>query len=138
MTGSDDPSGQTGGGALAIGGGGTVVLAAANTYTGGTTISAGSTLELALPRAAGRGSILFGAGANELRIDGDGTTMPTNTVSGFNPDDSFDLPGIAFDSTGNAAADAGNVLAINEDGQSYALNLDPQQVFSGATFQLRR
>jgi hypothetical protein len=42
MTGSQDPSGQTGTGSVIIAGAGTVVLGGNNTYTGGTTVEGGT------------------------------------------------------------------------------------------------
>ena len=95
MTGSQDPSGQTGQGNIVINGGGTVVLDAINTYTGTTTLSAGSTLELANASGAGTSEIEFQSGSTAiLRIDG--ATMPTNTIDDFASGDIIDLRGLAF------------------------------------------
>ena len=58
MTGSDDPSGDTGAGSLIMDGTGTLVLDANNTFTGGITIDSG-TVELATAGAGGTGPITF-------------------------------------------------------------------------------
>jgi hypothetical protein len=63
--------------------------------------------------------------------------MPTNTISGFVPGNSFDLASIALDKTsGSASLGANNQLQITESGTTYDLNLNPSESFTGDTFQL--
>ena len=87
-----DPISDSGAAAatVEIAGAGTVVFAAADDYSGGTTILSG-TLELAAPGAAGTGVITFApqAGAT-LVIDG---TPPANPIAGFGYGDTIDLAG---------------------------------------------
>jgi autotransporter-associated beta strand protein len=114
---------------------GTTILTAANTYGGGTTISAG-TLELGNSQSAGGGAITFAAGAQAtLRIDG--TVMPSNTIAGFAPGGghTIDLAGITFDGTGHADI-IGHQLVIAENGHTYTLNFDPALDFTGEYFHL--
>jgi hypothetical protein len=101
---------------------GTLLVDAAETYSGGTTIANGSTLEIGAGDAAGSGDITFSGTGNTLRIDG--TTMPSNTIVGMAPGNTIDLAGIAYDSTGTGSADlVGNQLQITENGQTYDLIL---------------
>ena len=104
------------------------------------TVISGGTMDVQSGGVAS-GSIAFSGTGGMLQIDG--TDLPVATtplvaavVSGFASNDTIDLTGIAYDATGSTTVGAGNVLTISEDGQSYALDLDPAQVFSGATFQL--
>jgi hypothetical protein len=80
-------------------GSGTLVLAAENTYTGGTGLDAG-TLMLAAPNAAGSGVILFGEGAQTLALEN--AALPGNEfgnlIIAFGAGDAIDLTGLAFSS----------------------------------------
>ena len=61
MTGSQDPTGQTGAGAVAISGGGTLVFGGLNTFTGGTTLSgSGTTLSVVAGGTLGSGRVTLG------------------------------------------------------------------------------
>ena len=85
----------TGGrGRLIVTGGGTVKLSATdNKYTGGSTIEAGSTLEIANGSSAGKGSIVFN-GAGTLQWDG--TTFDVDAwITGFGGTDVLHLTSIA-------------------------------------------
>jgi autotransporter-associated beta strand protein len=74
-----------------ISGSGTLVLSAANTFTGGTTL-AGGTLDLAHAGAAGSGSITFSTGADAtLKIESGNT--PANLIDGFTLGETIDLAG---------------------------------------------
>jgi hypothetical protein len=128
----------TGSGSLVMEGGGTLVMSGGDAFTGSTLISAsGGTLELSSSGAVGTGPITFGSGLSAtLRIDG--STMPTNVISGFAPGDTIDFAGIAFDSSGRATLLSGNVLQIVESGHISDLNLDPAQVFVSPQFDLSR
>lgn len=92
-------------------GAGTLVLSHANnTYSGGTTIDAG-TLELGAVGAAGTGSITFVGGTATLQIDG--TTMPTNTIASFADGDIIDLRGLTFHSGATATFNAGTLTVTS-------------------------
>ena len=97
-------------------GSGTLVLGdtgARNTYTGGSTISAG-TLELAARGAAGTGAITFAPGAAAtLRVDT--ALLPANTVSGFAPGDAIDLRAVAYDTADTVGA-KGNIVTVSTAG----------------------
>jgi autotransporter passenger strand-loop-strand repeat protein len=100
--------------------------------TSNTTISGGM-LELTYGGSAA-GAITFAGSGGVLKIDG--TTMPTNAISGFAPGDTFDLAGVAYSSAGNVTVKAGNVLQIVEGGVTYNLQLDPSQNYSEDSFAL--
>jgi hypothetical protein len=108
-------------GTLFVGGGGTVVLSAHNTFNGGVTLSGGDTLELGVSDAAGTGLIKFANGsADRLQIDG--TTMPTNTISGFATADAIDLRGLVF-ASGATAHLSGSTLTVTSNGVTKTLTL---------------
>ena len=52
------------------------------------------------------------------------------------PRDTLDLPSMSFSSSGTATLQPGNVLQISENGSNVAINLDPNQDFTGFFFQL--
>jgi hypothetical protein len=126
MTGSNDSSGQTGAGSLAMNGEGTLMLSAANTFTGGISINSG-TVELAALGAAGSGGINFGAGSTAALII-DAPAIPAsgktfaNTIVNFGNGDSLDLTGMNF-VTGATATLSGGVLTVSSNGQSAAFTL---------------
>ncbi len=108
-------------------GGGTLKLSGPSTYSGGTTIEAG-TLELANAQAASSGPITLETGGM-LKIDG--TTMPTNTIEGFaHGGDEIFLASIHATS---ATIDANDVLTVNESGGG-SVTLQLQGDFSGDSF----
>jgi hypothetical protein len=87
---------HTGGqGGVVVAGGGTVLLeSAGNDYTGGSTIEAGGTLEIAAGSSAGSGDVAF-AGPGTLVLDG--TTLSAATVAaivGAGSGDVIHLPSI--------------------------------------------
>ena len=114
-----------GAGSLLIDGAGTVVLAAANTYSGGTTLASG-TLELATTGAAGGGNILFD-GAAVLKVDGtslsDSTRIDGLGVGGG----AIDLRDVAFASIAavvSTPGTLGNVVLRSTTGSvAYALSI---------------
>jgi hypothetical protein len=65
-----------------------------------------------------------------------GTTMPTDTISGLTGGDSIDLPAMHGTGVASATFGAGNVLTLTNNGQSFQLQLDPNQSFAGDAFQL--
>jgi hypothetical protein len=63
--------------------------------------------------------------------------LPGAIISGFAPGDTIDLSGIA--NVGGSHADMDhttNVLTITEGGQTFTVDFDPHQDFTGDTFQL--
>ncbi len=95
---------------------GDLVLGGANSYTGGTTIDAG-TLELGGPDAAGTGSITFGNVADPTVIY-DAAATPanggtfTNAVVNLGPGDNLDLLGLAYVPGLTSATLSGGTLSI--------------------------
>jgi autotransporter passenger strand-loop-strand repeat protein/autotransporter-associated beta strand protein len=122
----------TGSGSLVVSGGGTLIMSGGDAFTGSTTIS-GGTLELTSAGAAGTGPITFNPnGTESLQIDG--TTMPTNIISGFAVGDTIDLAGVTFSSGGSAVLGSGGVVTVTEGGQTYTLDFDPTQDFANEPF----
>ena len=138
ITGTSSFTGSlAGGGVLEVEGGGHLVLDGADTYSGGTIVSA-STLELGTATAAGTGAITLAAGGHAtLQIDGAlPADMPANTIAGFGSSDIIHLENVAFDSAGSAVLGAHNLLQITEGGKIYDLQLDTSEDFSGDVFHL--
>ena len=81
-------------GALAVTGGGDLILAEKNSFSGGTTIEDGSTLELRRGLAAGSGAIAFGAGGGELIMDVGPKIF--DRIDDFAAGDTLDFQGVAF------------------------------------------
>jgi hypothetical protein len=99
MTGSNDPTHQTGTGSLIMDGAGTLVLAADNMpgssgdaehagFTGGITIEQG-TVDLTAVGAAGSGKITFDPGTLEFTPQ----TAPTNEIDNFGTGDTIQING---------------------------------------------
>jgi hypothetical protein len=132
----------TGGGSLIVDGGGTLGLTGGNAFTGNVTVGNGTTLELATGTAAGSGSIIFDPTGTKETLQVDGTTMPTNVISGFAPSDTIDLKNVTYDANGSAILQSfggvsqKNVLTMVENGKIYFLQLDPSADFSGKQFKL--
>ena len=104
QSGSGGTGNNAGAGAVIINGDGTVVLGAANTYTGGTTLAVG-TLELDAPGAAGSGAINFAAGSSQtMAVDAAAGNTLANTITGFVIGDAIDLTGLTFVSGTTTAA----------------------------------
>ena len=121
--------------------GGTEFISAGGTATN--PLIAGGTLEV---QAGGTisGSISFAPNfllttSSTLRIDG--TAMPSAIISGLAPGDIIELENVPFDShaytllqTSNNLVQLNNVLQVVANAQTYSLNLDPSQKFSGGFF----
>jgi autotransporter-associated beta strand protein len=95
QTGSGGSGSNAGAGALVVNAAGTVVLAAANSFSGGTTIQAG-TLDIAVGGSAGGGVIDFAGSTSGATLRVDAATAPTNIIGHFHAGDTIDLHGIAF------------------------------------------
>jgi autotransporter passenger strand-loop-strand repeat protein len=113
-------------------GGGTEVVSSGG-LTSNTVISSGGEEDL-LSGGLVTGGITFSGSGGRLRIAG--TTMPTNTISGFIPGDTIDLASIAYSAAGGVSLQSGNILLVNEDGSTFTIDLDPSQSFTGDRFQL--
>ena len=107
--------GQT---SVVVDGTGTLLLQAANTYTGNTTIKSG-TLELGTGGFAGLfNSIVFNGLSATLQIDGH--NMPPNAISGLANGDVIDLRNLTF-VAGATAHLGGNTLTVTSGGVTNTL-----------------
>ena len=120
-------SGGTGGNntaaSIVLSGAGTVVLGAISTYTGGTKVQSGGTLDLNAGTAAGSGAITFGAGFGELQIQSaamSGNSFNSNTIGGIVAGDVIDLPGLAFHA-GATASLSGAALNVTSGSTTQTL-----------------
>lgn len=126
----------SGSGSLDQAGTGTTVLSQTDSYTGGTTLHAG-TLELAALDAAGTGAITFESGAQTLTIDKAALDHGhlDNTIDGFGVGDTIDLAGIGKATKATLSAD--NVLSITGGNSgTITLQLDSHAYASGLNYQL--
>ena len=89
------------------------MLDVANSYTGGTTIGAG-TLEIASGANAGAGAIDFAGAAATLRLDAPvvGVNAFANPLAGVAVGDRIDLAGLAFSAAAGAPSLTGGVLTV--------------------------
>ena len=113
-------SGGSGAGSLIVAGGGTVVLGAANRYTGGTTISANATVKLATAGAAGTGAITFVAGTLTFSA----SYVPTNAIKNFVLGDKIIISNFAVKSNSYGSS----VLTLT--GQTSNINLNMPSIDS--------
>ncbi|MGO9702728.1 MAG: Hint domain-containing protein [Xanthobacteraceae bacterium] len=132
-SGGTNPNGGTDaadqGGSLALDktGGGTLTLSADNTYSGGTTVDAGSTLELAASGAAGSGPITL---VGDPAIVIDAAALPaggtlTNPIDGFAIGDTIDLVGLSFvfGDTSASIVDTNGTLQVTDGTNTDTLTL---------------
>jgi hypothetical protein len=57
-------------------------------------------------------------------------------ISGFAPNETINLAGVSFSSGGSATLLSGNVLQVTQNSQTFDLDLDPAQGFTGQRFLL--
>ncbi len=124
-------------GAVANGGkfdasGGTLTFSGAVTGTGTAFVETGAKLAFGASVAAGQAVNLVGTGELDLATP----AAFAGTIDGISATDTVDLTTVGFDSTGHANLLAGNVLQVTENGNTYNLQLDPTQNFSGEFFHL--
>ncbi len=112
---------------------GTLTLGGSLVNDGAIGIGAGAELVFA-GAVSGAGTIDFAGLGGTLEIDG--ATMPSNTITGVDPGDIFELPDVPFDVSGSANLGPGNVLHITQNGNTLDLQLDPAQDFTGLYFHL--
>jgi len=129
MTGSHDASGQTGAGHLLLGGGGTLVLGAANTFTGGVTIENG-TLDLTAHGAAGSGAISFSP-ADHAALEFSEANAPTNAIENFGTRDRIIIDN--FHVTSESYSNG--VLVLNSATGSVSLAVGGSDLHSLSDFQ---
>jgi autotransporter-associated beta strand protein len=121
---------------------GTTILTAVNTYSGGTIIEHGGTLQLGNAQAAGSGTINFGAGGGELAIATGSVLANTIAVSDFVTGDSIDFQAVSYAAgdtmafLGNGQGTGGTVHIIDAVGATIASfgvdsNLVPSQLSIG-------
>jgi autotransporter passenger strand-loop-strand repeat protein len=133
--GTHSATGLTGNGEVVVSSGALLLsLTSSSTFSGTFVLDGGGTLELTSAVAAGGRPIDFAAAGTTLRIDG--SSMPSDVISGFAPNEVIDLAGVSFDSGGAATLLSGNVLQIVESGQTYDLQLDSAQSFASEQFHL--
>ena len=114
-------SGGTGSGSVFVSGPGRLVLSAANTYAGGTTIN-GATLELATAGSAGSGSVNFvNSQPATLQLDASSGTFG-NAIYGFGATDRIDLAGLTYDPSARAVI-SGHSLVVSSAGGTANLTL---------------
>ena len=107
-------------GKVVVQGGGTIRLTGSNTFTGGVSVSASSTLDLGASGAAGPSSnvITLGSGSNVLLLESaaepNGATF-SNSVTGFVAGDVIDLSGLTFHA-GATAHIVSNNLTVTSNG----------------------
>ena len=128
-------SGGTGGSLEKVGSG-TFTLSGANTYSGGTTVSAGR-LELVSAQAAGTGAITFGSGAQVVQLDAAALGAPGgtfgNVLSGFDYGDTLDLRGLAY-RVGASAVLSWNTLTVASGSTTESFTLGGN--YAGRQFQV--
>ncbi|HEY1935885.1 MAG TPA: Hint domain-containing protein [Acetobacteraceae bacterium] len=108
-------------------GSGEVLLAGSNTFSGGLII-AGGTLGLAAPDAAGTGTIDFAGAGTALQLDG--TTLPSNLITGFAAGDTIDLANIADSAAFNTSNGSGALAFGSGETLQFASNIVPFSRFA--------
>ncbi|HEY1936170.1 MAG TPA: Hint domain-containing protein [Acetobacteraceae bacterium] len=122
-------------GRVVLDGGGELILSAANTFFGGTTLEAGGTLDLNHSGAAGNAGITFGTGFGRVLIQttelANGGTL-ANTITNFVAGDAVDLAGLTFSSA--SASLSNGTLSVTSTSGTDKLLLSA----SGASFAVAR
>ncbi len=110
---------------LAVTTAGELQLTAANAYSGGTTLDAGATLDIAAGASAGSGAIVIAGGGVTVQIDApvSGAAVFANTLANFAPGDVLDLTGLGFAAGATAVLSSGT-LTVTSGANSEAFTLD--------------
>src|SRR5262249_13818562 len=106
QNGSGGTGADAGAGTLVASGGGTIKLEVASTYSGGTFLQQGVTLDLGASGGAGTGTVEF-AGLATLRIES-GVSV-ANTITGLGGGDVLDLAGVT--NAGSAGSISYNAIS---------------------------
>ncbi len=134
MSGTNDPSGETGAGSLIMDGAGTLVLAADNRpgssseadlagFTGGITLKSG-TLVLAATGAAGSGAITFSPpSAGDPTLEFTPATAPSNLIENFGAGDDIQIDGFV-ETSGTYWHDILTLHGTDAGGHSTTVTLD--------------
>ncbi|MFO1025016.1 MAG: Hint domain-containing protein [Acetobacteraceae bacterium] len=133
QTGSGGTGANAGAGRVTIGGAGIVHLDAANTFTGGITLAAG-TLVLGTAFGAGLGTITFTGDPN---LDFTIANAPLNTIAGFAPGDVIDITDLqttATEATLDPITDKLSIPYTNSGGGTLILQLSGN--YTGQHFYL--
>ena len=101
-----------------ISAGGTTVVSSGGILAGTQTVSSGGTL--VLNSTAGSGAVLLSGDGAKLVISG--TTMPTNTISGWSPADTIDLASIPQASVTSVTTTSTGITFYTKGG-TYSLNV---------------
>jgi hypothetical protein len=96
-------------------------------------IEPGGSLEIAAGGTL-NGTVTFDGPGGFFEIDG--PNAPTNTIKGFVAGDTIDFYGAAVGAHPGVKLLAGNILQIVENGQTYHLQFDPNEDFSGQNFHI--
>ena len=119
-----DQSAGGGGGSwsLTMDGAGTLVLGAANSFSGGITLTAG-TLDLAVAGAAGSGAITFENSQVDPTLEFTLTDVPTNAIDGFATGDNIQIDGFT-EQSGTYWDNTLTLQGTNASGGSATVTLD--------------
>ncbi|MGN6371036.1 MAG: autotransporter-associated beta strand repeat-containing protein, partial [Phycisphaerae bacterium] len=106
------PFGIVGNGSMSITGGGTVILKSQNTYSGGTTLAAG-TLGINNSSAIGTGRLSIGAGTTLDNTSGAAVSLSTNNAQTWNGNFTFNGSSDLNLGTGNVTLTAAPTITTN-------------------------
>jgi autotransporter-associated beta strand protein len=144
QTGSGGSGGNAGSYSLTVNGAGTLALSGANTYSGGTTVTSGSTLNLANNTGAGTGSITLQAGTtlglNNVTIANtvSGSGDPDIAVAGASSMPTFTgTAGTTFNILGTDNSATTDVLTVTTANAAYAGTTNVGGTSSGNSVTLK-
>ncbi|HTW71902.1 MAG TPA: hypothetical protein VME47_18600, partial [Acetobacteraceae bacterium] len=113
-------------GLVILDGAGELILAATNSFWGGTTLEGGGTLELNASGAGGSGGITFGSGSNRLLINS--SELPNggslvNTINGFAFGDVIELAGLGYATGATSLTVSGSIVKVTSNSQTDTLTV---------------